>query len=87
MRLLRLGLRPWAEAATACRPSCPVSAAPCQRGLPCCACGACGAAALSQKGDYRGVGDVVLQTLRREGPLAFWSGISANAGRLCSWNM
>lgn len=30
------------------------------------------AAALSQKGDYKGVWDVVVQTLRREGPLAFW---------------
>lgn len=43
-------------------------------------------AALSQQGGYKGVGDVVLQTMRKEGPLAFWSGISANFMRLGSWN-
>lgn len=30
---------------------------------------------------------MVLQTLRREGPLAFWSGWSANFARLGSWNI
>ena len=34
-------------------------------------------AALSQQGGYKGVGDVVVTTFRREGPLAFWSGFGA----------
>ncbi|KAI3433585.1 hypothetical protein D9Q98_003396 [Chlorella vulgaris] len=42
---------------------------------------------LSAKGDYRGVGHVVMQTLRLEGPLAFWSGYGANFARLSIWNV
>ena len=34
---------------------------------------------------YRGVGDAVMQTLRKEGPLAFWAGFSSNFLRLGSW--
>jgi hypothetical protein len=33
------------------------------------------------------VGHVVMQTLRVEGPLAFWSGFGANFLRLGIWNM
>ncbi|KAL4430927.1 hypothetical protein ABPG75_006183 [Micractinium tetrahymenae] len=42
---------------------------------------------LSAKGGYQGVGHVVLETMRREGPLAFWSGFGANFARLGSWNI
>jgi solute carrier family 25 uncoupling protein 8/9 len=45
------------------------------------------AMALSQQGGYKGVGDVVMQTFRKEGPLAFWSGFGANFLRLGSWNI
>ena len=44
-------------------------------------------AALSAQGGYQGVGHVVMQTIQKEGPLAFWSGFSANFLRLGSWNM
>jgi hypothetical protein len=31
---------------------------------------------------YKGVGDAVMRTLKNEGPLAFWSGFTANFARL-----
>ncbi|EFN59406.1 hypothetical protein CHLNCDRAFT_48478 [Chlorella variabilis] len=45
------------------------------------------AMALSATGGYQGVGHVVMQTMRNEGLLAFWSGFSANFLRLGSWNI
>lgn len=36
---------------------------------------------------YTGVGDCVMKTLRNEGPLAFYSGFSANFMRIGSWNI
>ncbi|GAB4817944.1 hypothetical protein N2152v2_004990 [Parachlorella kessleri] len=36
---------------------------------------------------YKGVGDAVMQTLKKEGPLAFWSGFGANFARLGCWNV
>lgn len=37
-------------------------------------------------GEYSGVLDCVLKTMR-EGPLAFYKGFEANAGRIVSWNI
>lgn len=44
------------------------------------------AMALSAQGDYQGVAHVVMETMRKEGPLAFWSGFTANFARLGTWN-
>lgn len=40
----------------------------------------------AKPGEYSGVGDCVLKTLK-EGPLAFYKGFQANAGRIVSWNI
>jgi len=36
---------------------------------------------------YTGVVDCVVRTMRKEGPLAFYDGFSANASRIISWNI
>lgn len=37
-------------------------------------------------GEYKGVLDCVIKTFK-EGPLAFYKGFQANAGRIITWNM
>jgi len=36
---------------------------------------------------YTGVADCIIKTMRKEGPLAFYDGFSANASRIISWNI
>ena len=36
---------------------------------------------------YKGIGDCVVQTMRNEGPMAFYNGFTANFMRIGTWNI
>ena len=40
----------------------------------------------AKPGEYTGILDCFMKTLK-EGPLAFYKGFQANAGRIVSWNI
>lgn len=36
---------------------------------------------------YKGLFDCIFKTIKNEGPLAFYDGVTANASRVISWNI